>query len=86
MATSTVLTSTQYVRVHWLIKAGSYFAEGRRPRAALSLAYFNFPCISTNGAMEVPAISLNSQQFHLRAAWKYERDRMRPAAKYEPVF
>ena len=28
----------------------------------------------------------NSQQFHLRAAWKYERDRIRPAAKYEPAF
>ena len=26
-----------------------------------------------------------SQQFHLHAACKYERDRMRPAAKYEPA-
>ena len=68
------------------IKAGSYFAAGRTksrmselawlihtlPQPALSWAYFNFPFISTNGAMEFPAI-------HLCAAWKNERDRMRPA-------
>ena len=30
-------------------------------------------------------VQWNSQQLQLRAAWKYERDRMRPAAKYEPA-
>ena len=57
----------------------------RRPQVALSWTFFNFPCISTS-ALEFPAISLveffNLQFcsiFNLRAAWKYERDRMRSA-------
>ena len=46
-----------------------------------------FPCIFSNGTLEFLAISWNFQQFHLRAAWKYEyeRDRIRPAAKNEPA-
>ena len=39
----------------YALKAGSYFAAGR---TELNILYFNFLCISTNGAMEFPAISL----------------------------
>ena len=40
------------------IKAGSYFAAGRRPQAAPSWTYFNFLCVTTNIATEFPVISL----------------------------
>ena len=57
-------------------KDGSYFAACRSPQAAQSLTYFNFLCISTDGAIKFPA-------FHLRAAfvWTWTRLHLRTHKK-----